>query len=77
MNPGKASLSKDLRESRRWLRLIQRVPLLKAAQAQPLVDETEELIRIFAASLRTAGKGAGNVERSTLNFERSKLKVGS
>jgi four helix bundle protein len=45
---------KELRESRRWLRLIQRVPLLKPAQVQPLADETEELIRIFAASLRTA-----------------------
>jgi four helix bundle protein len=41
---------KELRESRRWLRLIQRVPLLKSA----LVEETEELIRIFAASLRMA-----------------------
>jgi four helix bundle protein len=48
---------KELRESRRWLRLIQRVPLLGAAQAQPLLDETEELIRIFAASLRTASRG--------------------
>ena len=45
---------KELRESRRWLRLIQRVPLLKAKLVQPLVDETEELVRIFAASLRTA-----------------------
>ena len=47
---------KELRESRRWLRLIQRAPLLKAAAVQPLVDETEELIRIFAASLRTASE---------------------
>jgi four helix bundle protein len=45
---------KELRESRRWLRLIQRVPLLKPALVQPLVDETEELIRIFAKSLQTA-----------------------
>ena len=45
---------KELRESRRWLRLIQRVPLLKPVQVQPLADETEELVRIFAASLRTA-----------------------
>jgi len=45
---------KELLESRRWLRLIQRVPLLQAALVQPLVDETEELVRIFAASLRTA-----------------------
>jgi four helix bundle protein len=54
---------KELRESHRWLRLIQRVPLLKPAPVQPLVDETEELIRIFHASIRTAGrpKGALNV----------------
>jgi four helix bundle protein len=48
---------KELRASRRWLRLIQRVPLLKPAQVQSLVGETEELIRIFAASLRTAKEG--------------------
>ena len=45
---------KELKESRRWLRLVQRVPLLRPANVQPLVDETEELVRIFAASLRTA-----------------------
>lgn len=45
---------KELRESRRWLRLIQRVPMLKPGQVQPLADETEELVRFFAASLRTA-----------------------
>src|SRR5947207_12309517 len=37
---------KELRESYRWLRLIQHVPLLKPALVQPLVIETEELIRI-------------------------------
>ncbi len=50
---------KELRESRRWLRLIQRVPPQAAAQVQRLLDETEELIRIFAASLRTASRGTG------------------
>ena len=58
---------KELRESRRWLRLIQRVPLLKGSRVEPLVQETEELIRIFHASIRTAGKGTGNFQRSTLN----------
>jgi hypothetical protein len=43
-----------LRESRRWLQLIQRVPLLKPNRVQALVDEREELIRNFAARLRTA-----------------------
>jgi len=54
---------KELRESRRWLRLIQRVPLLKEGLVQPLVDETDELVRIFAKSLRTASA------RSKLNVE--------
>jgi four helix bundle protein len=46
---------KELRESHRWLRLIIRVPLLKpAAQVDALVAETEELIRIFVTSIRTA-----------------------
>ena len=45
---------KELRESWRWLRLIQRVPLMKARLAQPLVEETDELIRIFVRSIQTA-----------------------
>jgi four helix bundle protein len=48
---------KELKESRRWLRLIQRVPLLKPeSQVDALLNETEELIRIFSASIRTAQK---------------------
>jgi hypothetical protein len=49
-----------------WLRLIQRVPQRKAGLVQPMVDETEELIRILAASLRTASqrrRDPGKVER--------------
>ncbi len=46
---------KELRESKRWLRLIVRVPLLDdRASTDALLAETDELIRIFAASLRTA-----------------------
>jgi four helix bundle protein len=60
---------KELRESRRWLRLIQRVPLLKAQRVQPLVDETEALIRIFAASLRTA-QGRSKSSRPNAAVER-------
>lgn len=48
---------KELRETRRWLRLIQRVPLIaKPDVVLPLLKETEELIRIFFASLKTARK---------------------
>ncbi len=50
---------KELRESRRWLRLIQRVPLLTdAVELEELLRETDELVRIFAASIRTARSNA-------------------
>ena len=46
---------KELRETRRWLRLCHRVPLVKQpAKIEPLIEETVELIRIFAASIKTA-----------------------
>ena len=48
---------KELRETRRWLRLTQRVPLVKAPTSiDPLLAETEELIRIFYSSIATAKK---------------------
>ena len=46
---------KELRETQRWLKLIQRVPLLdKTDLLNPLLKENDELIRIFVASLKTA-----------------------
>jgi four helix bundle protein len=46
---------KELRESRRWLRLIDRAKLLPdRAEVQPVLSETEELIKIFATSRKTA-----------------------
>jgi len=52
---------KELRESRRWLRLMLRVPLARNPKTvQGLVAETEELILIFAKSIKTAK--AGGVE---------------
>jgi len=46
---------KELRESRRWLLLIQRVPLLSEPEpVLEMLNETQELILIFAASIRTA-----------------------
>jgi four helix bundle protein len=46
---------KELRESFRWLGLIQRVPLTKAqSPVSSLLSETDELIRIFVASIRTS-----------------------
>src|SRR6266581_1653064 len=45
---------KEVREARRWLRLIHRVPLVPPAKIDPLLVETEALIKIFSASIRTA-----------------------
>ena len=46
---------KELRESQRALRLIKKVPMLDdISRIEPLFQETDELIRIFVASLRTA-----------------------
>jgi four helix bundle protein len=53
---------KELRESRRWVRLAQRVPLLKSpAEGDFLLRETEELIKIFSTSIRTAESNRRNV----------------
>jgi four helix bundle protein len=48
---------KELRETKRALRLTQRVPLVQSPSAvDPLLAETEELIKIFFVSIRTAKK---------------------
>ena len=62
---------KELKESRRWLRLTQRVALVASAgRVDAVLAETEELIRIFAASIRTA-KARGSPQQSRdLNVER-------
>ena len=49
---------KELKESRRWLRLLEKAAMLSAARISPILRETEELIRIFFASIRTAEKNA-------------------
>jgi four helix bundle protein len=62
----KLSISlKELRESRRWLRLILRVPLTREPMpVEVLIGETEELIRIFAKSIRTAKSAVGSSKLS-------------
>ena len=46
---------KELRESRRTLRIIEAVPLAKELdEIKSLIHETEELIRIFFTGIRTA-----------------------
>lgn len=48
---------KELRESLRWLKLIQHVPLVdKPELLTELIDETDQLIRIFHTSIETAKK---------------------
>src|SRR5437667_6174867 len=45
---------KELKEIRRWLRFIGRLELVSFPQFRPLLVGTEELTRIFSASIRTA-----------------------
>ncbi|HJT76210.1 MAG TPA: four helix bundle protein [Gemmataceae bacterium] len=48
---------KELRESFRWLRLIQRADLHNDKDGvSDMANETDQLIRIFCASVRTAQK---------------------
>lgn len=55
---------KELREARRWLRLVQRVPLVaKPELLDVLLSEAEELVRIFSASLRTAENNRPKAKR--------------
>ncbi len=61
---------KELRESLRWLRLVARVPLVKpASKVAGLLVETEELVRIFSKSVRTAQQRP-SVGRSKLDVQR-------
>ncbi|MDD5207603.1 MAG: four helix bundle protein [Desulfobacterales bacterium] len=46
---------KELRETHRWLKLIRRLPLIKSTeQLDDILQETEELIKIFVTSVKTA-----------------------
>ena len=49
---------KELKEIKRWLRLVGRLDLAPLPQLRSLLLETEELIRIFSASIRTAEKNS-------------------
>jgi four helix bundle protein len=49
---------KELRETWRWLRLIGRLELTEDRELRASLGEVEELIRIFAASVRTTEKNA-------------------
>jgi four helix bundle protein len=48
---------KELRETQRWLKLMQRVPLIeKPERLKEILLETDELIKIFVTSIKTADK---------------------
>ena len=48
---------KELRETHRWLKLVQRAPMLEPPDnIAAILAECDELIRIFVASIRTAEK---------------------
>ena len=49
---------KELRETGRWLRLIQRLSLVEEPRSSAAIAEVEQFIRIFAASIRTTEKNA-------------------
>ena len=48
---------KELRETERWLKLAHRLPLIEPTERmEPLIQESDELIRIFVTSISTAEK---------------------
>ena len=51
--------------TQRWLKLNQRVPLIKKPELlNDILQETEELIEIFVTSIKTAVRQAQGPERS-------------
>jgi four helix bundle protein len=49
---------KELKETRRWLRLACTSSIVSAPKTAAVLNETEELIKIFFSSIRTAEKNA-------------------
>ncbi len=53
------------RETRRWLKLIQRVPLIKKPELlNDILEETEKFIKIFVTSIKTALSGVEGLKRN-------------
>jgi four helix bundle protein len=51
---------KELRETQRWLNLVNRVPLINGSKLlDDILEETEQLIKIFVTSIKTAEKKRG------------------
>jgi four helix bundle protein len=49
---------KELKETRRWLRLLQHAEFASTSKMASILGETEELIKIFSASIRTAERNS-------------------
>ena len=49
---------KELKETPRWLRLIQRSAWVPQSKTAPILGETEQRIKIFFSSIRTAQSNA-------------------
>jgi four helix bundle protein len=49
---------KEVRETKRWLRLIHRLELTNPEELRSVLDELDQLIRIFSASIRTAERNS-------------------
>ncbi len=49
---------KELKETRRWLRLACKSSIISPAKTDAILNETEELFKIFFSSIRTAEKNA-------------------
>jgi four helix bundle protein len=49
---------KELKETRRWLRLLAKSSMLPETKMTAILNETEELIRIFFSSIRTVERNA-------------------
>jgi four helix bundle protein len=49
---------KELKETRRWLRLASKSTMVPAPKMAAILNETEELIKIFFSSIRTAERKA-------------------
>jgi four helix bundle protein len=49
---------KELKETRRWLRLLAKSSMLPETKMTAILNETEELSKIFFSSIRTAERNA-------------------
>jgi four helix bundle protein len=63
---------KELRETQRWLKLIQRVPIIKKPELLiGILQEIEELIKIFVTSIKTAEKNKNSHPKLDIGITKS------